>query len=106
MALFVLLLCLFDISVCIGAFVIGLGQISSFLSSNNVNSLEKRCQKLHRVVNELIDKELDICQSQNNKLTDGLDKAEQEQAKADTIIESMLAVFQKTTMTGRHYRIL
>ena len=34
MALFVLLLCPFDISVGIGAFVIGLGQISSFLSSN------------------------------------------------------------------------
>ena len=33
MALFVLLLCPFDISVGIGAFVIGLGQISSFLSS-------------------------------------------------------------------------
>ena len=32
MALFVLLLCPFDISVGIGAFVIGLGQISSFLS--------------------------------------------------------------------------
>ena len=31
-ALFVLLLCPFDISVDIGAFVIGLGQISSFLS--------------------------------------------------------------------------
>ena len=32
MALFVLSLCPFDISVGIGAFVIGLGQISSFLS--------------------------------------------------------------------------
>ena len=32
-ALFVLLLCPFDISVGVGAFVIGLGQISSFLSS-------------------------------------------------------------------------
>ena len=32
-ALFVLLLCPFDISVGIGAFIIGLGQISSFLSS-------------------------------------------------------------------------
>ena len=32
MAFFVLLLCPFDISVGIGAFVIGLGQISSFLS--------------------------------------------------------------------------
>ena len=31
-ALFVLSLCPFDISVCVGAFVIGLGQISSFLS--------------------------------------------------------------------------
>ena len=31
-ALFVLLLCPFDISVGVGAFVIGLGQISSFLS--------------------------------------------------------------------------
>ena len=31
-ALFVLLLCPFDISAGIGAFVIGLGQISSFLS--------------------------------------------------------------------------
>ena len=32
MALFVLSLCPFDISVGVGAFVIGLGQISSFLS--------------------------------------------------------------------------
>ena len=38
MALFVLSLCPFDISVGIGAFVIGLGQISSFLS---LNRLEK-----------------------------------------------------------------
>ena len=33
MALFVLSLCLFDISVGVGAFVIGLSQISSFFSS-------------------------------------------------------------------------
>ena len=34
MALFVFSLCPFDISVGVGAFVIGLGQISSFLSSS------------------------------------------------------------------------
>ena len=34
-ALFVLSLCPFDISVVVGAFVIGLGQISSFLSQNS-----------------------------------------------------------------------
>ena len=33
-ALFVLSLCLFDISVGVGAFVIGLSQISSFFSTN------------------------------------------------------------------------
>ena len=37
-ALFVLSLCPFDISVGVGAFVIGLGQISSFLSLNNVKN--------------------------------------------------------------------
>ena len=46
MALFVLSLCPFDISVGIGAFVIGLGQISSFLSLlevfPNLNKLEWR----------------------------------------------------------------
>ena len=36
-ALFVLSLCPFDISVGVGAFVIGLGQISSFLSQNILN---------------------------------------------------------------------
>ena len=36
MALFVLSLCPFDISVGVGAFVIGLGQISSFLSQNTM----------------------------------------------------------------------
>ena len=68
--------------------------------SNGKNSLEKRRQKLHRVVDELIDKESDICQSQNYKLTDGIGNAEKKQAEADTKIGSMLAVFQKTTMTG------
>ena len=38
-ALFVLLLCPFDISVSIGVFVIGLGQISSFLSVFALNML-------------------------------------------------------------------
>ena len=36
-ALFVLSLCLFDISVCVGAFVIGLSQVSSFLSSKRIS---------------------------------------------------------------------
>ena len=35
-ALFVLSLCPFDISVCVGAFVIGLSQISSFFSLSEV----------------------------------------------------------------------
>ena len=39
MALFVLSLCPFDISVGIGAFVIGLGQISSFLSWEEVENV-------------------------------------------------------------------
>ena len=38
-ALFVLSLCPFDISVGIGAFVIGLGQISSVLSHNTILSM-------------------------------------------------------------------
>ena len=38
-ALFVLSLCPFDISVGVGAFVIGLGQISSFLSSHRLSLL-------------------------------------------------------------------
>ena len=41
MALFVLSLCPFDISVGVGAFVIGLSQISSFLSSYGI--YETRC---------------------------------------------------------------
>ena len=47
MALFVLLLCPFGISVGIGAFVIGLGQISSFLS------FQVRGRSVHRKYNHL-----------------------------------------------------
>ena len=51
MALFVLSLCPFDISVGVGAFVIGLSQISSFFSQNNRNVLAvivfSRVVKLH-----------------------------------------------------------
>ena len=53
-ALFVLSLCPFDISVSVGAFVIGLGQISSFLSSNLI--VASHTQKQHVVLR------LQLCQ--------------------------------------------
>ena len=51
-ALFVLSLCPFDISVGVGAFVIGLGQISSFLSStkNHGSKLDPKIKVISTVL--------------------------------------------------------
>ena len=60
MALFVLSLCPFDISVGVGAFVIGLRQISSFLSltleMNNVH----RAILIHLINHEIIQQNLEL----------------------------------------------
>ena len=47
-ALFVLSLCPFDISVGVGAFVTGLGQISSFLSFSQMNGAVTSCR--HQII--------------------------------------------------------
>ena len=60
MALFVLSLCPFDISVGVGAFVIGLGQISSFLSLRKFygryGDLTKQYEVSHsRMLHDILD---------------------------------------------------
>ena len=59
-ALFVLSLCPFDISVGVGAFVIGLGQISSFLALRNLVS---RVLNVYILSDILIDFKARLCYS-------------------------------------------
>ena len=73
---------------------------NDFVLSNNVNTLEERREHLHRVVDELIDKELNTCKSHNTELTEDFEKVEKKHIDEDGAIEKMLTVFEKTSMTG------
>ena len=69
--------------------------------SNNMKSLEERREQLHQVVDELINKELNICHSHNAKFFSRIfRKLEEKHNKEDRQVEKMLSVFEKTTMTG------
>ena len=68
--------------------------------SNNVNSLEKRRQQLHGIVNELIDKEVKKCKSHNDKLANDIGILERNHIENDTQIQKMLTTFENTTMVG------
>ena len=68
--------------------------------SNNVKSLEERREQLHKVVDELIDKELNTCQSHNIELVEKLESIEKKHVDEYDKVEKMLTVFENTTMTG------
>ena len=68
--------------------------------SNNVKSLENKREQLYHVVDELIDKELNTCQSRNTELAESFEKVEKKHIDEDGTVEKMLTVFEKTTMTG------
>ena len=69
--------------------------------SNNVKSLEERRKQLHQVVDELINKQLNICQSHNAKFFSRMfRKLEEKHNTEDCQVEKMLSVFEKTSMTG------
>ena len=68
--------------------------------SCNAKSLEERRAKLHSIVDELIDKDMKTCQTNNAKLTADLDKLKQKETETDDKIREMLTTFEKTTMTG------
>ena len=73
---------------------------NSNMLSVNITSLEGRREQLHKVVDEMIDKELNTCQSHNSKKADGLRKVEEAHSEKDGAIEKMLDIFDKTTMVG------
>ena len=68
--------------------------------SVKVKSLEERREQLHRIVDELIDKEVNTCQSHNAKLKEDLENKESKHNENDDKIQNMLTTFEKTTMTG------
>ena len=66
MALFVLSLCPFDISVGVGAFVIGLSQISSFFSYEKFDNSELFLTE-RRILDDLHKKRNEVCANCNYK---------------------------------------
>ena len=68
--------------------------------SNNVNSLENKRQQLHSIVDELIDKEVNKCQTHNDKFGNDVDKLEQKHNESADKIQRMLTTFENTTMVG------
>ena len=68
--------------------------------SSNVKSLGERRKKLHNIIDELIDKDMNKCRTQSAKLMEDLEDVEKEQTETDNKIQEMLTTFDKTTMTG------
>ena len=70
------------------------------LFTDNVNSLEETREKLHHIVDELVDKEVNTCQTNKAQHDADLDKMERPHIEDDEKIQKMLTTFEKTTMTG------
>ena len=68
--------------------------------SYNVKLLEERRAKMHSIVDELIDKDMKTCQTNNATLRKDFDKLNQKETETDDKIQEMLTTFEKTTMTG------
>ena len=68
--------------------------------SYNVTSLEERRAKLHCIIDELVDKDMKTCRTQNAKLMENLNRVQQKETENDDKIKEMLSTFEKTTMTG------
>ena len=62
--------------------------------------LEERREKLHSIVDEIIDKDVQTCQYQNMRLAEDLEKTETMHVEEDGKIQQMLTTFEKTTMSG------
>ena len=68
--------------------------------SNNVNALEKRREQLHSIVDELIDKQVNKCQTHNDQFGNDVDRLERKHNESDGKIKRMLTTFENTTMVG------